>query len=348
MKSFFGVFFTTIIALTVPALATQGDVAVGKANRLIKKFFQESLEQIQSLRGVETEAASTALPGFLELQDYGFDSTCEGEVDTIVAYRLNSCISLTDAEYQLMTVTETNQKYTVTTGHFHDKKCTKMAGKPEKLVAKKGACKNNLKARVVQTPSKKLPSGQQGVGLALYQSEKVCSTDHVSKSDIVVLQPRNRCVETDNKDFMYISCDAHSVYSYEYPSNNGSCSGVGSSTSFDRSPSHCVTASGKVSTFFCAWGQSPTTAVAPSSVPTVSPPTVPTCPNGYTYNDGLNICVMFVSTAYNQIDALTNCQNTGGTLMADSTPYRHAFLINSIGNTNTWIGLVRSGGSFVW
>jgi hypothetical protein len=76
MKSFIAVVVAAVMALVVPTLASQEAFAVDKANKVMNKFFQESAETTTlSLRGVETEAANSPLPGFIEMWDYGFDST---------------------------------------------------------------------------------------------------------------------------------------------------------------------------------------------------------------------------------------------------------------------------------
>jgi hypothetical protein len=261
MKSFIAVVFTAVVALIVPSLASQETLAVEKASQIMKKFFQEAdvgETTTLSLRGVETEAASGPLTGFMELWDYGMDSTCSGEVDTMVAFKLNDCTALIDGGYIFTTVTETSQKYTIVTALFQDKKCAKPEGKPQKRTAKKSACKQNIKVTIAKTPSKRLPStpaGQQGVGLALYHSANACASDHVSKSDMVILQQRNRCVASDHADFVYTACDAQNVYSWEYPSRNGSCSGVAAPTSFPRAIGHCLNSGGFFSSYFCSWAE---------------------------------------------------------------------------------------------
>jgi hypothetical protein len=262
MKSFIAVVVAAVVALVVPSLASQEAFAVDKANKVVNKFFQESAVETTtlSLRGVETEAASSPLPGFIEMWDFGFDSTCTGEVDSMVAFKLNHCVALIDGGYITMTVTESEngQKFNVMTASFRDKKCTKPVGKPKTKSGMKGSCKQNMKIAVVMTPSKKLPAGQQGVGLALYHNSNACSSEHVSKSDLVVLQQRNRCVASDHADFVYNSCDSQTIYSYEFPSSrNGSCSGVAAPTYLPRSIGHCFNSGAFFSTFFCSWGETP-------------------------------------------------------------------------------------------
>jgi hypothetical protein len=173
----------------------------------------------------------------------------------MIAFRLNHCVALIDGGYITMTVTETSDKFTVTTASFRDKKCTKPVGKPKSKSGMKGSCKQNVKIAVVKTPSKKLPAGQQGVGLALYHSADACSGEHVSKSDLVVLQQRYRCVASEQADFEYTSCDSQNIYSYEFPtSTNGSCSGNVTYTTLPRAIGHCFNSGAFFSTFFCSWG----------------------------------------------------------------------------------------------
>jgi hypothetical protein len=87
MKSFIAVVFTAVVALIVPSLASQETLAVEKASQIMKKFFQEAdvgETTTLSLRGVETEAASGPLTGFMELWDYELNLDCSSCTDFLL------------------------------------------------------------------------------------------------------------------------------------------------------------------------------------------------------------------------------------------------------------------------
>jgi len=230
-------------------------LAMVAADRTVEEALSKLLVDatpVTTFQHLREEVAGGWFKGWLQILEFR-DSSCS-EFNDGVMFMLNTCLPVAGVTGSQAGIIKAKRNGHTNDVHFHwysDAHCTHALSTQHQIIPV-WQCSSSSRNKIRLTNSFDF-GGETGVGIGQFHSRQQCISNHNNQNfiEIGTLYPLNHCVVQGNGagDLLYSSCQ-HNVHWNTYSSNDGTCTGSSSPSTFSNAE-RCTRIDGTYWNFGC-------------------------------------------------------------------------------------------------